>query len=237
VEIDDSFFHHTAKHAILWNMTQAVPDTPRATDRGLSLLRVVAEHPEGLALADLARAVGLSASTALRQLRSLEAARFAAHAADGRWVPGPELLRLARTLTAGATLPRLAEPLLVELAATLGESAYLAEPSDPRHATYVGMAPGTHAVRHVSWLGQTVRRRGSAVGQALAGNISPDGVAVRHDAVEPGVTAVSAPVFGAGGRIIAAISVVGPSYRLSGDALATARRHVALQARRLGELA
>ncbi|MFM8312221.1 MAG: helix-turn-helix domain-containing protein, partial [Ilumatobacteraceae bacterium] len=85
--------------------------TPRATDRGLSLLRVVAdaaaEQPPGVSLADAARAVELTPSTALRQLRSLEAAGFAARDHDGRYVPGPELLRIARSLATTATLPRL----------------------------------------------------------------------------------------------------------------------------------
>ncbi len=212
-------------------------DTPRATDRGLRLVREVADHPHGTALADLARAVDLSASTALRQLRSLEAAGFATRRADGLWVPGPELLRIARHLAAVATLPRLAEPVLASLAAELGESAYLAEAADERTAVYVAMEAGTHPVRHVSWLGHTVPRRGTAVGRALVGDVDADGVAVREDAVESGITAVSAPVRDALGQVVAAISVVGPSFRLQGDTLAAARGAVAVHAGRLGQLA
>ena len=208
-------------------MEQASVDTPRATDRGLRLVRVVAEHPHGLVLADLARAVDLSASTTLRQLRSLDAAGFAVRRADGRWVPGPELLRLARTLAATATLPRLAEPELASLADALGESAYLAEAADDDTAVYVAMESGTHAVRHVSWLGHTVPRQGTAVGRALAGDVDVDGVAVREDAVESGITAVSAPVRDGTGRVVAAVSVVGPSFRLREAVLVAARVAVA----------
>jgi IclR family transcriptional regulator, acetate operon repressor len=212
-------------------------DTPRATDRGLSLVREVADNPHGLPLADLARAVDLSASTALRQLRSLEAAGFAVRSADGTWVPGPELLRIARNLAANATLPRLAEPVLASLAEELGESAYLAEAADAKTAVYVAMEAGTHAVRHVSWLGHTVPRRGTAVGRALVGDVDPDGVAVREDAVESGITAVSAPVLDAHGEVVAAVSVVGPSFRLTGNELANARVAVAEHASRLSRLA
>ncbi len=219
-------------------MPQAAPsESPRATDRGLRLVREVADHPHGLPLADLARAVDLSASTALRQLRSLEAAGFAVRREDGAWVPGPELMRIARNLSVLATLPRLAEPVLASLAVTLGESAYLAEPADDRTAVYVATEPGTHAVRHVSWLGHTVSRDGTAVGRALAGQVDPDGVAVRVDAVEHGITAVSAPVRDPLGAIVAAVSVVGPSFRLAGDALAAARTAVAEHAARLCALA
>jgi urocanate hydratase len=208
-------------------MNQAAVATPRATDRGLSLLREIADNPGGLPLAELAREVGLNASTALRQLRSLEAAGFAARRADGDWEPGPELLRIARNLVTHATLPRLAAPLLAEVAGVTGESVYLAEPVDARSAVYVAMEAGSYAIRHVSWLGRTVPRRGSAVGQALAGRVDADGVVVVHDAVEPGVTAVAAPVRGGGGAIDAALSLVGPSFRLEGDVLAEARRIVA----------
>lgn len=213
---------------------------PRATDRGLALLRVVADHAtnstgggtdQGIALADAARAVDLSPSTALRQLRSLEMAGFAIRDGDGRYLPGPELLRIARMLAATATLPRLAESALAALSNATGESAYLAEAADSRHAVYVASHPGSHAVRHVSWLGQRVLRRASAVGAALAGEVDADGVAVRLDAVEPGITGVSAPVRDGSGKVIAAVSVVGPSFRLIGTSLTAARSAVATCAR------
>jgi DNA-binding IclR family transcriptional regulator len=222
------------QHAILRNMAAATAATsngqPRATDRGLALLRVVADHPDGIALADAARAVDLTPSTALRQLRSLEAAGFAERDDDGRFAPGPELLRIARSLAGSAALPRLAERSLATLATATGESAYLAEPVDARHAVYAAMEPGTHAVRHVSWLGQRVTRKGTALGAALAGEVDADGTAVRSDAVEDGITAVSAPVHGARGEVIGAISVVGPSFRLAGARLRAARAAVAHEA-------
>lgn len=207
-----------------------VADGPRATDRGLALLRVVADHPDGIVLADAARAVGLTPSTALRQLRSLESAGFALRDGDGRFGPGPELLRIARSLASSAALPRLAEQSLATLAAETGESVYLAEPAGAREAVYSAMEPGRHAVRHVSWLGQRVSRRSTAVGAALAGNVEVDGTVMRTDAVEDGVTAVSAPVHGANGDIVGALSVVGPSFRLAGPALDRARVAVAREA-------
>ena len=227
---------------ILRNVKQAAAGTPRATDRGLSLLREIADNPDGMALVELAREVGLNASTALRQLRALEAAGFAARRKDGDWEPGPELLRIARSLVAHATLPRLAAPVLTDLAGATGESVYLAEPVDAGSAVYVAMEAGSYAIRHVSWLGRSVPRRGSAVGQALAGRVDDDGVIVVHDAVEAGVTAVAAPVRGVGGVIEAALSLVGPSFRLEGAALVAARRRVAegaaaLQSRLVGSAA
>ena len=126
--------------------------------------------------------------------------------------------------------------MLAALADAVGESAYLAEP-DGDHAVYVAMESGTHAVRHVSWLGHRVPRRGTAVGRALRSDVDADGVAVRVDAVESGITAVSAPVRGADGEVLAAVSIVGPSFRLAGDALSMARSAVAARASQLTHLA
>jgi DNA-binding IclR family transcriptional regulator len=75
------------------------------------------------------------------------------------------------------------------------------------------------------------------VGAALAGRVDDDGVAERRGAVEADVTAVSAPVRGPGFKVVAALSVVGPTYRLSGALLAQTRRLVAEHALRLSHLA
>lgn len=204
----------------------------RSTDRGLSLVSAIADHPAGSPLADLARAVDLSASTALRQLRALETAGFASRGDDGRWVPGAELLRIATAL-AEPPLQRMALPVLHDIAELTGESTYLAEPVDADRAVYSVLAPGTFAVRHTSWLGSTVPRSGTAVGDALTGHVDDDGVALRHDAVEEGVCALSCPVRAVDGRIVAAVSVIGPSYRLAGERLTAARRALSGQTMRL----
>jgi IclR family transcriptional regulator, acetate operon repressor len=208
--------------------------SPRATERGLRLLVAVADRPAGAALAELARTVELSSSTALRQLRALESAGLAARDQSGRYVPGTELMRIARSLSARATLPALAAPMLAALSDRTGESCYLAEPLDDDRAVYVAMEQGRHAIRHVSWLGQTVPLRGTAVGQALCGQVGADGAVERRDAVEEGVVAASAPVRSRDGQIVAAMSVVGPSSRLRGKPLRLARASVTAAAAELG---
>ena len=209
---------------------------PRATERGLGLVTIIGDHPRGIALADAARASDLMPSTALRQLRSLATMGFAVQREDGKWVPGPELLRLARTLIDYATISNLSQPTLAELAAATGESAYIVEKQSATTATYVAMEQSRHAVRHVSWLGQTLSRKTTAAGAALSNKVDPDGVAVRHDAVEAGVTAISAPIRGEGKTILAAVSVVGPTYRLEAFGLTNARLLVAQSAQNIAAL-
>ena len=207
---------------------------PRATDRGLRLLSIVADQPLGVTLADAARSAELSPSTALRQLRSLESAGFAVHLPDGRWAPGAELFRISRSLSQ-QSLARLAQGVLVALADQIGESAYLAEPVNAATATYTATEQSRHAIRHVSWLGRPVKRRNTALGAALKGEVDADGTAIRHDAVEVGVTAISSPVRDTEGVIVAAVSAIGPTYRLESFGITRARRLVADAAATLTE--
>lgn len=152
---------------------------------------------------------------------------------DARFEPGPELIRIARSVASSVSLARTAEAVLEEVAVATGESAYLAEPADRAWAVYTCLAEGRHAIRHVSWLGHRVSRRSTAAGAALAGRVDADGAVARTDAVEPGVTAVSAPVRDHRGDIVAAVSVVGPTFRLEGRGLALARAAAVEAAERL----
>lgn len=213
-------------------ITAPANDGLRAADRGLSTLRAVALAPSGLILSDIARTVGLAPSTALRHLRALEAAGFVVRVGD-RYVAGPELVRIAHVVSRTQSWARRAQPVLDTLADCTGESVYLAEIVDRRWAVYTAMSESRQAIRHVSWLGQRVRRAGSAVGAALAGDTDGSGVAVRRDAVEVGVTAISAPVYAAG-QIAAAISVVGPTFRLHDRAVVAVSRAVVDAIRQLG---
>ena len=56
------------------------------------------------------------------------------------------------------------------------------------------------------------------------------GYAVTDEELEPGLIAVAAPVFRAGGVLVAALSVSGPSSRLHGDRITHAARHAMEQA-------
>lgn len=83
----------------------------------------------------------------------------------------------------------------------------------------------------MGWAGRAVPLAGSAVGEALAGH---DGARVRRGAVELDITVVGA--VRAGGPVVAAVSVVGPSHRLRGRQLTDAKRQVVEAAARLGDV-
>ena len=188
-----------------------------------------------MSLTEAAGAVGLVPSTALRQLRALEAAGLLSRdEPDQLYRPGPQLVELSRRVYVGQSLAAAAQPFLDELAATSGESAYLAVADAPGHATYVATTPGTHALRHSGWLGRSFATRGTAVGAALRDDVERDGAIARRDALEDGITAISAPVV-ARGTVVAAISVVGPTFRLRSAARSGVRDAVIATARQLAQ--
>ena len=193
----------------------------------LQLLTAVGGSATPLSLTEAAALVGLVPSTALRQLRALEAAGLLERGNDDQlYRPGPHLIDLARTVFVGRSIASTAQPFLDQLAAATGESAYLAVAEGGRHAAYVATAPGQHALRHSGWLGRRFATVSTAVGAALAGRVEVDGVVVREGTLEAGITAVSAPVV-ANGAVVAAVTLVGPTFRLGGGELAAARRSVA----------
>jgi DNA-binding IclR family transcriptional regulator len=49
----------------------------------------------------------------------------------------------------------------------------------------------------------------------MRGKAGPRGFTATRQTIEPDVTAIAAPIHGRNGSIIAAINVVGPSYRIS----------------------
>jgi urocanate hydratase len=207
----------------------------RSVERALALLELAVVAPEGIALSDAARACGQPASTALRHLRALERAGLVDRRSDATFVAGAGFLRLAARALDAAPLTRLAGPILRELAAATEETCYLAVVAGT-HAVYVAQAEGPRALRHVGWLGRRVPLAGTAVGIALRGEVAVGRAVARAAAVEPDVTAVSAPVRAGGEAPVAAVSVIGPTARLKGRRRAVGAAAVAA-ADRLAELA
>ncbi len=200
------------------------PAASRTTSRTLDLLEFVLAEGE-TNLTSAAAAVALTPTTALRHLKSLEARGYVHRDPLGLFSAGPTFLRLAAAaLRDGphAHLIALSRPHLAALAGATGESAYLAI-RDGAKATYLATIESTRAIRHTGWLGRQVPIRGTAIGEALTGET---GIRVRTGAVEPDITAVAVSVRG-GDQIIGALSVVGPTHRMTDEQIRIAGRELA----------
>jgi DNA-binding IclR family transcriptional regulator len=203
----------------------------RAVERALTLLTAVAE--EGGSLSQLARAADLSPSTASRLLSTLAGRELVRRDEHGNYHAGARLRALAAASLRQDPLHELAGPHLSALAAETGETANLAAAADGRRAVYLRQVASSRLVQTAGWVGRTIPRRGTALGAALRGEVGEGGWVARTGTVEPDVTSIAAPVYGAGGEIAGALSVMAPSYRVTARRVEECGRAVA---RHAGEL-
>jgi IclR family acetate operon transcriptional repressor len=185
----------------------------RTVERALALLSAVCTDG-AISLSDAARVVDLSASTALRLLRTLEGSGFVSRDPGGNFRPGASVIQLGALALGHESLVSLCTPAMKRLVAQTGESCYLSIPGAGDTGIYIAIVEGTHSVRHTSWVGRSIPLEGSAAGQVLTGGQPDRGFAVVRSGVEDDVTAIAAPVV-MGGRTVAALSIVVPSYRLN----------------------
>jgi DNA-binding IclR family transcriptional regulator len=203
----------------------------RTVQRALTLLSAVAQ--DGGTLSQLARAADLSPSTASRLLATLAGPELVRRDEHGHYHAGARLRQLAAASLRADPLHELAGAHLSALAGETGETANLAVAADGERVVYLRQVAGPKLVQTAAWAGRTIPRRGTALGAALEGELGERGYVARAGAVEPDVTSIAAPVCGAAGEIVAALSVLAPTYRVTAKRIEACGRAVA---RHAGEL-
>jgi len=200
-------------------------------DKSVAILEAAASGPAGLA--ELVARTGIPRATAHRLAVALEAHRLLARDAGGRFVSGPRLAELAAT-AADPLLERAAE-VLAWVRDSCGESAQLYQ-RDGRDRVCVAAAERSTGLRTTVPVGARLPLTAGSGAQVLLAWEAPETIAslvqaaVFTDRVlaevrkrgwaqsigqrEAGVASVSAPVFGRGRRVLAAVSVSGPIERL-----------------------
>ena len=192
-------------------------------------------EPGPQSLAGLVNATGLARPTAHRLAVALEYHRFIARDLQGRFVLGPRLRELA-TAAGEDRLQVAAQPVLIELRDSTGESAQLyrrqgdericvaaaERASGLRDTVPVGavltMAAGSAAQVLLAWEEPERMHRGLRQARFTAtmlAQVRRRGWAQSVGEREPGVASVSAPVRGPANRVVAAVSVSGPMERLT----------------------
>jgi IclR family transcriptional regulator, acetate operon repressor len=200
----------------------------QAIDRAAELLVRVVESSRPLGVGELATGSGLPKSTTSRLVGALERRGLVQRAGDRRVAPGPILLRFAHRDTS-AGLVDLAAPALRALSELSGETINLGVPT-PLGVEHLAQEESRHFVGGTNWVGRRVPYDTTANGKVLrafsaerpAGlqAIRAQGYAVAIDELEHGLAALAAPVFGPEGIAVAALSISGPTIRLTRDRIA-----------------
>jgi IclR family acetate operon transcriptional repressor len=204
---------------------RAVGSVARATQ----LLDVLAASETPLGVNELARRIGVNASTASRLLATLQDAGLVMRTDGGPYRLGLKLVTLSDRVLAGLDVRALARPLLARLVANTGETATLSLPGEteaitvdfvPSPSSVVSMARvGRPSVSHATAAGKVMLA--FAGGEAAGGRSLPESLTVRArgwaEAVgerEADLAALAAPAFGRMGELAAILGVQGPVSRL-----------------------
>jgi len=217
----------------------------QAIDRAAELLVRVVESGQPLAVGELAAHTGLPKSTTSRLVGALERRGLVQRSSDrGRLSPGPVLLRFAHR-DGGQSLVELAGPMLERLAAETRETTNLAVPG-PLGAEHLDQRDSEHFVGVTNWVGRRVPHHVAANGKifmafgaapipAQLDRFTPRTITSRAklerelervralgygtavDELELGLAAMAAPVRADDGAVVAALSISGPTSRLTLD--------------------
>ncbi len=205
----------------------------------------VLESAEPVALADLASASGIPKSTASRLLSALERQGLVEQDGErGRLRPGPAILRVAERNLLERNVVELAAASLDALGQFSGETINLAVPAR-QGVEHIAQVESRHFLGAGQWLGRSVDYHCTAVGKvfmafgratvaaAPLAKLTPQTVtsptrlraeletvraesfATAIDELELGLAAIAAPVLGAGGEVVAALSISGPTTRMT----------------------
>jgi IclR family acetate operon transcriptional repressor len=219
---------------------QASPGT-QSIDRGAQLLALVLEAEAPRALGELAADAGLPKSTASRLLGALERNGLVEQEGlRGAFRAGPVMARYAGRGISARRIVEAAEKPMAALADATGETINVAV-AGPGGVEHLAQIESRHYLGTSDWVGRRVPYHCTANGKVLlafaaAGAAEgPLEALTSRTITELGLSAVAAPVLDDSGRALAALSVSGPTLRLSPRRVAELRPIVIKQARALAE--
>jgi IclR family transcriptional regulator, acetate operon repressor len=217
----------------------------RSIDRAGEMLARLLDSEAPMSLRDLAEAADLPKSTASRLLTALERHGLVHQAGQrGKLEPGPAILRFAHRGGVERHLVELSQPALESLSQASHETVNLSVPT-PNGVDHLAQVHGSHFLGAGQWVGRRVDYHCTANGKVFlafgAAELPPgelsrntpqtiverealerqlqevrrEGFATTIDELEDGLSAVAAPVRGPAGQVIAALSISGPTLRLT----------------------
>ncbi|MCB5178441.1 IclR family transcriptional regulator [Streptomyces antimicrobicus] len=140
----------------------------QSVDRALAVLPLLARGPAGLG--EVADALAVHKSTALRLLRTLHAHGYVHRQPDGRYRLGARLFALAAEAVENLDVKEVAQPYLRDLARATGHTVHLALHQDDE-VVYVDKVDSRYPVRLYSRIGRPVPLTVAAVAKVLLADL------------------------------------------------------------------
>ena len=146
----------------------------QSLSRAFALLDVIAQHPEGIGLSDLCRAVGLHSSTGWHLVKTMTALGYLRQAADSkRYVIGSRIFHLAAAARGEVQLASIAEPVVRHLAAASGNGAAFGLAFDDE-MVILSKAGGEGLENAWKLRGSRAVNHCTAMGKLILAEMSPD---------------------------------------------------------------
>ena len=230
----------------------------QSVEVGGQLLLALVHHGRPMALKDLAREAGMTPAKAHPYLVSfIKLGLVEQDSGSGPYGLGPLALQLGLISLQQYDPVRLATPVIEELALQLGHTVAIAvwgtrgptivrvaEGPTPvhismRHGTVMSLAGTASGRLFAAWRPEEAASLGEPLPEAaVMAAVKSDGLAISRDGVVPGVSGAAAPVLDASGRLVLALTAIGPSASfdttLNGVLATTLRAAADLLSRRLG---
>ena len=147
-------------------------DLVGSLERGLAVVEILAAHPDGMTLTEMAEAAGLTRAGARRFLLTLVATGYAAQASR-RFSLSPKLISVARSWLAGSSLWGFAEPFMREVSTALNESCSAAALSGG-DVVYVARIPGRRILSVALHVGTRLPAYCTSMGRVLLAGLAPE---------------------------------------------------------------
>jgi IclR family acetate operon transcriptional repressor len=206
--------------------------------RAVAVIDVLAAHPQGLGVNEVARQIGVNASTTSRLLATLERGGILQREPRGPYKLGLRLVALADAVLDGLDIRDLGRPVLRSLVDHTGETATLSVPGAGEavtidfiagDASVVGVARlGRRSVGHATATGKVVLAYNGLAGIPLTeftdktitdpaelerelAQVRTRGFAEAVGERDPDLVAVAVPVFDRAGSFASLIGVQGPT--------------------------